>query len=122
DELDAGALRPQLELLDAGGAERVRRAEHDRQAELVAQVPGQLPDRGRLAGAVDAGDEDHRRVVPEVDAVLTGPCEVGEQLGQAAGSWVRRLVRASPPVMSPSVASRSSCPTTLPVVPAPTSA
>ena len=53
--------RPALELLDGGGAERVGRADHDLLAERVAQVPGELADRRRLAGAVDADDEDHGR-------------------------------------------------------------
>ena len=50
--------------------------------ELVAQVPGELADRRRLAGAVDADDEDHRRVGPQVDLVVAGAGELGEQLGQ----------------------------------------
>ena len=82
DEPDAGALGPHLELLDPGGAEGVGRADHDGLAELLAEVPRQLADRRRLAGAVDAGDEDHRRLRGEVDPVLAGASDLGEQLGQ----------------------------------------
>ena len=67
DDLAAGALRPALELLDGGGAEGVGGAEHDVEAELALQVPGELADRRRLAGAVDADGHDHRRLVAHVD-------------------------------------------------------
>ena len=81
----AGALAPALELLDGGGAERVGGADHDLLAERLAQVPGELADRGRLAGAVDADDEDHGRVGAQVDRVVAGAGELGEQLGEALG-------------------------------------
>ena len=80
DELDYGVV-----LLDGGGAERVRRADHDGQAERVAQVPRELADAGRLAGPVDADDEDHRGLVPQVDRLVAGAGELGEELGQPAG-------------------------------------
>ena len=83
DDLAAGAPRPLLELLDGGGAERVGGAEHDAQALVLRQVPGELADRRRLAGPVDAGDHDHGRRMAQVDAaVAVGPRLLGEQLDQ----------------------------------------
>ena len=82
DQLDAGALRPALELLDGRGAERVRRADDHRLPERLAQVPGELADGRRLARAVDADDEDDGRVRADVDRVVAGAGELGEQLGE----------------------------------------
>ena len=115
-ELDVGALAPTRQLLDGGGAERVGRAEHDGLAELLAQVPGELADRRRLAGAVDADGQDHGRLVAQVDRSVAGLGDAGQQLDEAllqrlAALDARRLV-----------ASCSSCPTTPAVVRAPTSA
>ena len=56
-DLDADALTPGGELVDSGGAEGVGRTEGHRQV-LGDEDPGDLADRGRLAGAVDADDED----------------------------------------------------------------
>ena len=39
---------------------------------LLAQVPGELADRRRLAGAVDARDHDHRRALAQVDPRVAG--------------------------------------------------
>jgi hypothetical protein len=94
DEIDVGALGPALELLDGGGAERVGRADHDLLAERVAQVPGELADRRRLAGAVDADDEDDRRLVADVDRVVARAGQLGEQLGQPAGERLAADERA----------------------------
>src|SRR5215210_4764528 len=91
DDVAARALGPAGELLDGGGAERVGRAEHDALAELALEVPGQLADRRRLAGAVDAGDHDHRRRVGEVDAPLPRLGDRGEQLAQAMGERLATL-------------------------------
>ena len=60
DDRDAGAIRPDPELVDGRGAERVRRGEDDRPA-LAEVARGELADRRRLARAVDADDEDDRR-------------------------------------------------------------
>src|SRR6185503_5449698 len=70
DDVHAGALAPALELLDGGGAERVGGADHDPAVERLAQVPGELADRRRLARAVDADDEDHGRIRTQVDLVV----------------------------------------------------
>ena len=48
-------------MLDGGGAERVARGEHHRLAVRREELR-QLGDRRRLAGAVDADDENHRRL------------------------------------------------------------
>ena len=69
DEVRAGALRPDLELLLRGGAERVRGGQHDRAAGLLEAV-GELADRRRLPRAVDADDEDDRRRPIERQALL----------------------------------------------------
>ena len=61
DHIDAGALRPDLELFDGGGAEGIGRADQRRLAPLLEQVR-QLADRRRLAGAVDADDQRDLRM------------------------------------------------------------
>ena len=74
-----------VELLGRGRAERVAGGEQHRLAELLLEVPGHLADRGRLAAAVHAGHEDHRRAARRARSV--SPLEarrVGEQLAQAA--------------------------------------
>ena len=67
DELRAGALGPDAELLLGRGAERVGRGDDDRVA-VLAQAVRELADRRRLAGAVDADDEHDARLAGEVDA------------------------------------------------------
>jgi hypothetical protein len=83
DESDAGALRPQLELLHGSGPERVPRPEHDLEAELAAQVPRELPDRRRLPGAVDPGNEDHGRLGEQIDPVIACAGDLCQQFDQA---------------------------------------
>jgi hypothetical protein len=56
------AFAPGFQLLAGGGAEGVAGGEQHALA-LVLEILGQLADRGRLAGAVDAGDHDHERLV-----------------------------------------------------------
>ena len=58
DEVRAGALGPDLELLLGGCAKRVRRADEHR-APVLVELARELADRRRLPGAVDAHDEDH---------------------------------------------------------------
>src|SRR3954452_16420138 len=58
DEIDADAVAPDGELLDGGGAEGVARRDEDLLA-VVLEAVGELGDRGRLARAVDARDQDH---------------------------------------------------------------
>ena len=57
NDVDTGAAGPDLELLHGRGAERIRRANQRRRALVLEQI-GQLADRGRLAGAVDADDQN----------------------------------------------------------------
>ena len=57
DEVDAGALGPDFELLDGGGAEGVGGAEQDGLA-FAAVERGELAAGGGLAGAVDADHHD----------------------------------------------------------------
>ena len=54
------AIAPNLQLIDGGSAEGVGGSEHDGLA-LLLVVGGKLADRRRLANAVDADDEKHRR-------------------------------------------------------------
>ena len=61
-----GARTPDLELLDRRGAEGVAGREHDAAA-LAREPRGELADGRRLAGAVDAGDEDHERLRRRID-------------------------------------------------------
>ena len=67
DEARARALRPHLELLLRRRAERVGGAERDLAA-VLAELLRELADRRRLAGAVHADDEDHGRLVRDVEA------------------------------------------------------
>ena len=61
------ALAPDLELLHGGRAERVARSEQHLLA-VGLQLGGELADGGRLADAVHADHEDHRRLVRRGDA------------------------------------------------------
>ena len=82
----------------------------------LLQVPGELADRRRLAGAVDAGDHDHRRLVAQVDRGPRPVRAMSASSSRAARSAPRRprRRRTRPPC--------SSLPTTSAVVRAPTSA
>ena len=62
-DLGARALRPDRQLLGGCGAKRVAGDEHDRMPAL-ALLRGELADRRRLAGAVDADDQHHVRYGP----------------------------------------------------------
>ena len=65
DEVGLRAVGPDLELLLGRGAPGVGGAEEDG-AVVLAQLLRQLPDRRRLAGAVDADDEDDARAGGQV--------------------------------------------------------
>ena len=65
-EVSSGPLRPDLELLLGRRAVSVGRSDDDRAA-VLRQPRRELPDRRGLAGAVDADDEDHGRLVGEVE-------------------------------------------------------
>ena len=94
DEARARALRPDLELLLRGGAERVGGAERDR-APVLAQLLRELADRRRLAGAVHADDEDHARRVREVER--RGLAEQrGDLLGERGVQLGEVLTRLEP--------------------------
>ena len=94
----SGAPRPLLELLDGRGTEGVGGADDDPATQLLAQVPGQLADRGRLARAVDptaritaaraAGRSGRRR--------LGGARVVGQKLGEPRGD---RLAPVQPALL-----------------------
>ncbi len=89
DDGDAVALRPDGELLDGRGAERVAGREHHRQS-LALEAPRQLADRRRLARAVHADDQDHVRLLRPVDGerALDGLQDREQRVGE------RRLERA----------------------------
>ena len=63
--------------------------------ELLLEVPGDLADRRRLAAAVDAHHQDHRRLLGERDrvAVRRAPCR---RAAPAAAGSGRRRRRARP--------------------------
>ena len=75
DHLGAGALAPDLQLVDGGGAEGVAGREHDASA-LATETSGELADRRGLAGAVDADDQDDVRLHRRVD--LERACDGGQ--------------------------------------------
>ena len=83
DDVDADPLAPGGQLLDGRGAERVGRAEHDA-AVLGDQDPGDLADRGGLAGAVHADHEDdaglRRRRRVDLEPAVHRRVDQGEQL------------------------------------------
>jgi truncated hemoglobin YjbI len=83
DEVGLRALRPDLELLLGGGPEGVRGSEEHR-AVVLAQLLRQLADRRRLAGAVDADDEDDMRLPRGVErqGLCHGRQDRGDLLGQ----------------------------------------
>ena len=62
DDLAAGPLGPDGELVGGGGPEGVAGAEQDR-VPLVPEPLGQLGDRGGLPRAVDAGDQVDGRLL-----------------------------------------------------------
>ena len=98
DDLDADALAPGGELVDGRGAERVGRAERDREV-LGDEDAGDLADGGGLAGAVDADDEDHARVaVGAGDLERGGPCRCrrARSAPRAAPRAGRRLAALDP--------------------------
>ena len=78
--LDADPLGPRRELVDGGGAEGVRRAEHHG-AVLRDQDPGDLADGGGLAGAVDH-DQQHagQAVAGDGEAAVHGRVDERDQL------------------------------------------
>ena len=66
DDRRAGALAPDLQLLDRRGAERVARRQPDLESGL-AQLGRQLADGRGLAGAVDADHQNDMRLVREIE-------------------------------------------------------
>ena len=80
DEVRSGPLRPDLELLLRRRPVRVRRGDDDRAA-VLREPRRELADRRRLAGAVDADDEDHGGLVGDVEDRRLAE-ELGHLLGQ----------------------------------------
>jgi hypothetical protein len=80
--LCAGALAPDLELLDGGGAEGVA-GSHDHAEALVAILLGELADGGRLAAAVDADDQHHHGLQRRVE--LEGAVDQRQRLRHFLG-------------------------------------
>ena len=96
NDVDAGACRPDLELLDRRRAERIGRAD-ERILPFAPDQMGQLADRRGLARPVDADDERHLRPRGDDD----GPIDRAEhaqdllldQIAQAAAVGRSRLDR-----------------------------
>ena len=61
-----GALAPDLELIDGGGAKGVAGRQHHLAA-FGAEFRRELADGRGLAGAVDADNQDHERLVRRID-------------------------------------------------------
>ncbi len=66
DKLGAAARRPDFELIDRRGTERVAGGQHDG-APFGAEFCRQLADGRGLAGAVDADDQDDERLLRRID-------------------------------------------------------
>ena len=113
-EVGARALRPRLELLRRRCPEGVGGPDHDARTGLV-QLVGQLADRRRLAGPVDAHDEDHGRLAAEVErsalerllepgsddalqlvAQLLGRPQAGPAAASASSAWTISTVAGTP--------------------------
>ena len=95
DEARARALGPDLELLLGRRAEGVGGAERHR-APVLAQLLRELADRRRLAGAVDADDEDHRRLVRDVERR-----RLTEERGDLLRERARELAQVLPRLEAP---------------------
>ena len=78
DHVDAGAVGPDLQLVDRRSSERVRSAQDDL-ASGGLEVVGHLADGRGLADAVDADDQDDRRSGQEVDGLVLAE-HVGDDL------------------------------------------
>src|SRR5207244_4834903 len=90
DHVAAEAFRPRPELVDRRGAEGVCGSEDDGLA-LCLQHPGQLGDRGGLAGTVDAGHQPDARTLLRVAEGPVGAVEDADELGPEGTSQVLRL-------------------------------
>ena len=66
DDRGAGAAGPDAQLLDRRGAEGVAGSQHHLEA-VGRELGRELADGGGLAGAVDADDQDHKRLSARVD-------------------------------------------------------
>ena len=101
DDLAARALAPTPPAARSPRRETCRPRRAARCARARCAVPGELADRRRLAGAVDADHQDHGRLGADVDAPRLAA-------RVSASSSIRRSESASPPLEPPSAASRSS--------------
>ena len=94
DEVRSGAAGPDLELLLGRGAEGVCGGQEDRVV-VLAELLRQLADRGRLAGAVDADDEDHRRLGAQIEAGWPAQ-ELGGLFAERGAQLAGDLARLEP--------------------------
>ena len=100
---------PDLELLSSCGAERVSGGDED-VALVLAKSMGELADRRRLAGPVDADDEEHTRVV--VTASVPG---VAEQCLDLLGECGAEIVEIAPRAQALNETSVAASPTSAPM-------
>src|SRR5690606_22189362 len=91
DHARARALTPDLQLLDGGSAERVAGGERDRLA-FTAKLGCKLADRRRLAGTVDADNQDDMWPVSAVEDERLGHWR--EHLGDLGGKHRLHLLLA----------------------------
>ena len=66
DHFGTGALAPNLQLIDRGGAKRVSGRQHHAAA-FGAELRRKLADCGGLAGAVDTGNQNNERLLRRID-------------------------------------------------------
>ena len=81
DDVAVRTLRPDLKLIGCRGAERVARAQQDLLA-LIVQLVGKLADGGRLADAVDADDENDRRLCIQLQGRIADVQHIGKNAAQ----------------------------------------
>ena len=77
NDLRPGPVGPLRKLVDGRGAVGIGGGDDDIQTKLLLQMPGDLADRRRLAGAVDPDDHQHRGAVAQVDPGAVGALRRG---------------------------------------------
>ncbi len=96
DDRHVVALAPGFKLLAGGGAEGVAGGEQHALA-LILEILGQLADRGRFAGAIDAGDHDHERLVTaDIERLFERLQRFKKDIGEGLLDPLRRIDLVAP--------------------------
>ena len=85
-------------MLDRGGAKSVARGEQDSLA-FGSELRSELADGRRLAGAVDADDQNHERALVGIDGERPG--DRLERAVDLVGEDLLDFLRADPPLVAP---------------------